>query len=405
VAQLARALSARGGNRLVVGGLAATLAAMLAAGGVAAGVTTGRHDPPGGRTAARGEAAAHRLRSATDTAVSRRVASPSTGTPTVARLHRLQAADMIVTLPHPVTAAELRTVRSLPYVQGTVVVAEGSATVDHHQATLLGVDPSTFRSWTPLYTARSDALWRNVAAGDIAVSFDMGQGIPLRLGGSVPVRARRTASTRVGAFATVGLPGIDAIVSQQRAAAIGLPRRNAIIISAPRSNPVTLRGQVLSALPGAQVGQLRAFTLVRAAGEFLDNRVLDKVIRAAESRIGDPYVWGGDGPKAFDCSGLVGWSFAQAGILLPRTAAQLYLAGPHVPYADARPGDLVFWHYDPTDPGYIDHVALYIGHGMMVVAPHTGTDVSYSPVPMADFAGVVRVDPAMAAAVGGPRFP
>jgi cell wall-associated NlpC family hydrolase len=389
-----------------VGALAVAVAATLAGGGAAAGLRlSAPHRPHRTAPPAALRPAASAGPPGVATAVSRRIVVPQAGSPTVAPLRRLRAADALVTLPGPVTAADLRAVRGLPGVRAAVVVGEGPARVSGHRATLLAVDPSTFRAWTPLYTARSDALWRNVAAGDLAVSFDMGQGIPLTLGGRVPVRAARTARARVGAFATVGLPGVDAVVSRQRAASIGLAQRNAIVISAPRSDPLTLRQQVLDALPGGHFGQLRPFQLTRAAGEYLTNRTIDTVLRAAESRIGQPYVWGGDGPIGFDCSGLVGWAFARAGIRLPRTAAQLFLAGPHVAYADAQPGDLLFWRYDPTDPGYVDHVAIYVGHGMMIVAPHTGTDVGYTPVPLGDFAGAVRVDPAMAAAVGGPRFP
>ena len=57
----------------------------------------------------------------------------------------------------------------------------------------------------------------------------------------------------------------------------------------------------------------------------------------------------------------------------------------------AQPGDLLFWTYDPNDPTFVDHVAIYLGNGMMVVAPHTGLDVQVVPVPTADMAGVVQV--------------
>jgi cell wall-associated NlpC family hydrolase len=115
------------------------------------------------------------------------------------------------------------------------------------------------------------------------------------------------------------------------------------------------------------------------------------MIAAALSRVGLPYSWGAAGPSSFDCSGLVQWSFAQAGILMPRTAAEQFLTGVHLPLADAAPGDLLFWTYDPNDPGFVDHTAIYLGDGLMVVAPHTGLDVEVVQVPTANFAGAVQV--------------
>ncbi|HEX3907564.1 MAG TPA: C40 family peptidase, partial [Mycobacteriales bacterium] len=144
---------------------------------------------------------------------------------------------------------------------------------------------------------------------------------------------------------------------------------------------------------------LRQVVITRAAGEYLTNKQISTFLAAAASRIGKPYVWGATGPNSFDCSGLVLWSLNRAGIRMPRVSQEQFLTGPHIPYADARPGDLLFWHYDPTDHQDVDHVAIYAGKGMMIVAPHTGENVQYVPVPMNDFAGVVRIDPAVAAQI------
>ena len=99
---------------------------------------------------------------------------------------------------------------------------------------------------------------------------------------------------------------------------------------------------------------------------------LDTMLSAAMSRRGLPYVWGAAGPASFDCSGLVQWSFAQAGIVMPRVAADQALAGPAVPVSQLQPGDLLFYHTDPTEPGYISHVAIYLGNGWMIQAPEPG---------------------------------
>jgi peptidoglycan DL-endopeptidase CwlO len=97
-------------------------------------------------------------------------------------------------------------------------------------------------------------------------------------------------------------------------------------------------------------------------------------VAAAESRVGDPYVWGAAGPNAFDCSGLVMWAYAQVGISLPHFSGAQYADTTHISMSDLEPGDLVF----PADPS--QHVAMYVGGGMIVQAPYTGADVQIIPL-------------------------
>ncbi len=127
-------------------------------------------------------------------------------------------------------------------------------------------------------------------------------------------------------------------------------------------------------------------------------------LAAAKALSGHPYLWGGTGPVGYDCSGMTGAAYAAAGIHLPRTAAQQYDSGPHVPLADLEPGDLLFWATDPSDPTTIHHVAIYAGDGLMVSADHTGDVVRLQPVWWDGYAGATRPAAAQAAAVGGPRW-
>jgi cell wall-associated NlpC family hydrolase len=99
-----------------------------------------------------------------------------------------------------------------------------------------------------------------------------------------------------------------------------------------------------------------------------------EAVAAAEGRVGDPYVWGAAGPGAFDCSGLVMWAYAQAGVYLPHYSGAQYNDTIHIPMSDLEPGDLVF----PADPG--EHVAIYIGNGEIVQAPYTGANVQIVPL-------------------------
>jgi cell wall-associated NlpC family hydrolase len=113
-------------------------------------------------------------------------------------------------------------------------------------------------------------------------------------------------------------------------------------------------------------------------------------VRTALGQVGKPYRWGATGPAMFDCSGLVRFAYAHAGLSLPRTSRQQWSAGRHVQVADLRPGDLVFFAHDPADPSTIHHVGMYVGQGLMVHAPHTGALVRVDPVRPGGYAGATR---------------
>jgi cell wall-associated NlpC family hydrolase len=108
------------------------------------------------------------------------------------------------------------------------------------------------------------------------------------------------------------------------------------------------------------------------------------VIQAALSRIGSPYSWGGSGPGQFDCSGLVMWSFQQAGVSLPHSSQALAQGGQPVSMDQIQPGDLVTYYSDAS------HVAIYIGDGMMVHASTFGVPVRVAPVDNAPIYNVRR---------------
>ena len=97
-------------------------------------------------------------------------------------------------------------------------------------------------------------------------------------------------------------------------------------------------------------------------------------VQAALTRIGSPYSWGGSGPNAFDCSGLVQWAFQQAGVSLPHSSQALARGGQPVDMSQIQPGDVVNYYSDAS------HTAIYIGDGMMVHASTYGTPVRVAPV-------------------------
>ena len=113
-------------------------------------------------------------------------------------------------------------------------------------------------------------------------------------------------------------------------------------------------------------------------------------INAARTRLGSPYVWGATGPSTFDCSGLTQWSYATAGVNLPRTSREQWFVGPHPSLDQLQPGDLLFWATNTADPSTIHHVALYIGGGYMIEAPHTGAVVHITAVYLDGYIGATR---------------
>ena len=142
----------------------------------------------------------------------------------------------------------------------------------------------------------------------------------------------------------------EAYLAQQAAA-----RARQIIFDAPASNlvqpPSASGGSFAPAITGGQSSI---------------------AISWAHQEIGKPYVFGGAGPNAFDCSGLTAYIFAKAGIYLPHSAAAQYGDSTHVSLSGLQPGDLVFY-YSP-----ISHVAIYIGGGLVIQALNEAAPVEIS---------------------------
>ena len=328
----------------------------------------------------------------------------------VAPLRGLRQADLLVVAPFPLSRQVLATVSRQPGVTSADPIDAAKVKINGTYTAVLGVDPSTFRGYAARPTAASDPLWQGVAAGGVAVSYTMGTLDRLSLGGGITVTGLRPQRLRVVAFGTVGIGGVDAVVSDSTARLLGMPAGNAIVISAPPATVAALAARIKGVLPrGAAVEPL--VTLVTepsaagvipsaAAGGTMTAAQLTTALRAAESKQGLPYVWGAAGPGSFDCSGLVQWSFAQAGVHMPRVAADQARTGPAVPVSQLEPGDLLFYHTDPTAPGYISHVTIYLGNGWMIQAPQPGQRVQMVPANFgSQFAGAIRVYPQLAAGV------
>jgi peptidoglycan DL-endopeptidase CwlO len=348
------------------------------------------------------------------------IASSSAAQPRVAPLRRTVQADLLIVAPFSLSESLAAKVSRIPGVVATERIEAVRMSLNGSPTAVLGVDPSVFRQFAAKPTGASNALWQGVAGGGIAISYTMGTDDKIKLGGTVTAAGQTTRKLRVAAFGTLGIGGVNAVVSDATARALGAPAGNAIVVSVAPSDFTAAAAAAGRLIPkGAGVEQLVSLisiggggsvlagasaTGAAGAGQLTESAVpqsaLSAMLTAAMSRRGMPYVWGGAGPKTFDCSGLVQWSFRQAGLVMPRVAADQALTGPSVPVSELKPGDLLFYHTDPTDPTYISHVAIYIGNGWMLQAPEPGLDVEVVPADFgSEFAGAVRVSPAQAAAV------
>ncbi|QLY34246.1 C40 family peptidase [Nocardia huaxiensis] len=109
----------------------------------------------------------------------------------------------------------------------------------------------------------------------------------------------------------------------------------------------------------------------------------ERAVEAAKSRLGSYYRSGGNGPDSFDCSGLVQWSYAQAGVALPRTSHSQLASGTPVELDELQPGDLVSFYGG-------GHSAIYAGDGKIIHASTYGTGVIESPMDNMPVAGARR---------------
>jgi cell wall-associated NlpC family hydrolase len=102
-----------------------------------------------------------------------------------------------------------------------------------------------------------------------------------------------------------------------------------------------------------------------------------KVVKEAKKHIGQPYVWGSTGPKTFDCSGLVMYSYQKFGYTTPRVSADQFRAARLIPASAAVPGDLVFYH---DDEGQVYHVGIYLSPLKTVAAIDPAEGVDYQSI-------------------------
>lgn len=211
------------------------------------------------------------------------------------------------------------------------------------------------------------------AARDAAAAMSRQAQIELTAATTLETSARRQAAALRREQVT-----LQAQLQTAQQNLLGLRRARAIATAAER--------QRAAAAALAAAYSARGSAAVHAIGNLGRTPATRTAIAAALAYVGQMYAWGGGsltGPSegfapdagvvGFDCSGLTRYAYAQAGISIPRVAADQYAALPSV--SRLQPGDLVFYATDPRDPATVHHVAMYLGRGMMIEAPESGERV------------------------------
>lgn len=136
------------------------------------------------------------------------------------------------------------------------------------------------------------------------------------------------------------------------------------------SKPLLLFGLLLGLIALPACSTLRAPPAADAAQKL-------SVVKTARQLLGIPYRYGGSTPKSgFDCSGLVYYSYRQAGLRIPRTSKQQYRHAHPVSLRHLQPGDLIFFRSNYG--GFVSHVGIYLGKGKFIHAPSHGKKVTIS---------------------------
>jgi hypothetical protein len=167
--------------------------------------------------------------------------------------------DLLVVAPNGLTASQIAQLRAVAGVQNMITFDGAEITAGGVKASVIGVNPSTFRSWVPLHAASDQRFWSDLAAGDFVANASGGPSFGLIPGGSYQLVGGSTQIVKFGMAETLGLTGVDLLVNQTLSARLGLVRQVAGLISAPAASITTLRTKVAQILgAGGEIQVLRS---------------------------------------------------------------------------------------------------------------------------------------------------
>jgi murein DD-endopeptidase MepM/ murein hydrolase activator NlpD len=185
-------------------------------------------------------------------------AAPAVDASVVAPMRKRVDPDLFLTSTTSLTRAQVAAIVRSTGASRVLQVDYARVKLGAGITTAVGVDPSTFRDYTPDNTAPVDALWQRVASGDVAVAHAVAAAVQLTLGGHTTLGRGIPRDVRVGAFATSRLPGVGVIADRSMSRALGLVRGAGLIVVLPKgSDPIVAETAAQQLLPRAKVQALR----------------------------------------------------------------------------------------------------------------------------------------------------
>jgi cell wall-associated NlpC family hydrolase len=328
-------------------------------------------------------------------------------------MHRLRTARMVAVEARAAMVAAVRDVERMQervnafarasYISGgplgpvAAVLAAGDPVAILDQASMLG---AVSRSQEEMLRGLGVALqWQQV----MSVAADAAERQVQRIADRADL-ARRSAMSLLASQHAL----IDELMTQQISVAVQLAHRE--IDSAVTMEQATGKARAKAAAETAELAA--AWLAMQAAGDAMPWATAKQgrlVVRWAKRQLGVPYSWGGgdaNGPTfgavneegnsagvhtvGFDCSGLTLYAWWKVGFPIDHYTGYQWVEGHHIDVGQMRPGDLVFFASDTSDPLTIHHVGIYVGGDRMIDAPHTGANVRYDNVFIPGFIGAVR---------------
>jgi hypothetical protein len=216
----------------------------------------------------------------------------------VSSLRKLTPPDVAVVLRHSATERQLARLRHRTGVHAVVPVDRGYVRVASRRLRVIGVPLDGIRGLTPSFTAHSTPLWRSLARGELTVGFSDSRHLRRYFGKTVMTRGkhRLREPLRLGAFATIGLPGAQGMIAAPAGAALGLAPAREVLVVAPKVSMTKLRTVVHNTLGrSARVIVTRATPVNQDvssayARQLIPSTYLDLYRRAAATCPGLPWT-------------------------------------------------------------------------------------------------------------------